>query len=287
VTLRGNLDALHRAASEHRAIGAFTVYDTVAARAIVAAGEATGTPLILQAGSSGFAVTGERPLQALTLAIADEASISVGVHLDHSRDLDELRTALDAGYTSVMIDGSHLGFADNIALTRRAMQLVDDYDAWLEAELGAIGGDEDRSTDAATATMTDPLQAMAFVEETGVHALAVAVGNVHGFTAQPVHLDLNRLCEIHDSVTVPLVLHGASGLSPSDLARAIDLGIAKININAEIRRSYIEGLRDGLATCAPDDLIGTWSCVSKTITATASQLLDALDPTRREHISGE
>lgn len=287
MTIGGDLEALHRAVSEHRAIGAFTVYDTIAARAIVAAGEASRTDLILQAGSSGFEVTGASPLRDLTFAIARDASINVGVHLDHSRDLDELRTALDAGYTSVMIDGSHLNFAENVALTRRAMQVVDRYDAWLEAELGTICGDEDRSTDAVTATMTDPLQAMAFVEETGVHALAVAVGNVHGFTAQPVHLDLNRLYEIHDRVTVPLVLHGASGLAPSDLAHAIDIGIAKININAEIRRSYIEGMRDGLATCAPDDLVGTWSYASKAITTTVSQILDALDPTRREHIKGE
>jgi tagatose 1,6-diphosphate aldolase GatY/KbaY len=287
VTIGGDLDALHRAVSEHRAIGAFTVYDTIAAHAIVAAGEATGTPLILQAGSSGFAVTGENPLRGLTLATAHAASISVGVHLDHSRDLDEIHRALDAGYTSVMIDGSHLDFADNVALTRRAMKLVANYDAWLEAELGAIGGDEDHSTDAVTATMTDPSQARAFVEETGVHALAVAVGNVHGFTAQPVRLDVNRLNEIHDSVTVPLALHGASGLTPSDLARAINGGIAKININAEIRRAYIEGMRNGIATCAPDDLVGTWSHVTKAITTTTSQLLDALNPTRREHRMAE
>jgi tagatose 1,6-diphosphate aldolase GatY/KbaY len=138
-----------------------------------------------------------------------------------------------------------------------------------------------------TATMTDPVQARAFVEETGVHALAVAVGNVHGFTAQPVRLDVNRLNEIHDSVTVPLALHGASGLTPSDLARAINGGIAKININAEIRRAYIEGMRNGIATCAPDDLVGTWSHVTKAITTTTSQLLDALNPTRREHRMAE
>ncbi|MEP7046334.1 MAG: class II fructose-bisphosphate aldolase [Ilumatobacteraceae bacterium] len=279
MTLRCGLEQLRRAAAEHRAIGGFTIYDVNAALAIVAAAGQAGTAVILQAGSSGFGVAGEAPLRALALAVAGYAMIDVGVHLDHSRDLDELRRAVDAGYTSVMIDGSHLAFAANIALTRQAMQCVEGSDTWLEAELGAIGGDEDRSTDARAASMTDPAQAKAFVDETGVHALAVAVGNVHGFTAEPARLDLDRLLAIRDVVWVPLVLHGASGLDPDDLRRAIsEGGVAKVNVNAEIRRAYVAGLGRGHEACAPDDLVGMWSIAREEITAAASRVLAALDP---------
>jgi tagatose 1,6-diphosphate aldolase GatY/KbaY len=283
MTLRGGVAVLHRAMSEQRAIGAFTIYDVNAARAIVAAADSAGVHVILQAGSSGFAVSGESPLQAIALAVARDATIDVGVHLDHSGDLDELRRAIDAGYTSVMIDGSHLGFADNVALTRRAMEIVEASGVWLEAELGAIPGDEDRSTDAAAAAMTDPDQAKAFVDETGVHALAVAVGNVHGFTARPARLDLDRLGEIRARVTVPLVLHGASGLDTGDIARAIvDCGVAKVNVNAEIRRAYITGLGEGIAACASDDLAGVWSHAGAAVTATAERVLRTLDPLLRD-----
>jgi tagatose 1,6-diphosphate aldolase GatY/KbaY len=281
MTIRCSIDDLISVATEHRALGAFTIYDTNAALAIVAAGVAVGTGVVLQAGSSGFAIAGESPLRVLTLAVAAEATIDVGVHLDHCRDLDELRRAIDAGYTSVMIDGSHLPFADNVALTQRAMRCVEGTETWLEAELGAIPGDEDRSSDAVGASMTDPAQAKAFVDETGVHALAVAVGNVHGFTAQPVRLDLTRLCEIHDVVPVPLVLHGASGLDPADLAAAISTGgVAKVNVNAEIRRAYVDGMRRALEDTGPDDLIGVWEAARESITAAAAQTLRILDPGR-------
>jgi tagatose 1,6-diphosphate aldolase GatY/KbaY len=283
VTLRGDLASLHRAMSERRAIGSFTIYDVNAAKAVVAAAETTGTNVILQAGSSGFAISGEAPLRAIALAVAGDARIDVGVHLDHSRDLDELRRAVDGGYTSVMIDGSHLDFAANVELTRRAMDIVDGSGVWLEAELGAVGGDEDRSTDSSAAAMTDPQQAQAFVDETGVHALAVAVGNVHGFTARPARLDLDRLGEIRDRVTVPLILHGASGLDADDIARAIvEFGVAKVNVNAELRRAYVDGLRQGLAACAPDDLTGVWTFAVAAVTLAAGCVLRTLDPLRSD-----
>ena len=114
---------------------------------------------------------------------------------------------------------------------------------WVEAELGALSGDEDASGDVEAGDMTDPAQAAAFVERTGVDALAVAIGNVHGFTPEPVRLDLERLAEIAAATPVPLVLHGASGLPAEDLLGAVELGVVKVNVNAELRRAYIEALR--------------------------------------------
>jgi fructose/tagatose bisphosphate aldolase len=117
---------------------------------------------------------------------------------------------------------------------------------WVEAELGALAGDEDVSTHAASGAMTDPLQAAEFAARTGVDALAVAIGNVHGFTEQPVRLDLERLRLIAAATPVPLVLHGASGLSDADVRGAVAAGVVKVNINAELRRAYVLALQSCL-----------------------------------------
>lgn len=224
------------------ALGAFTTYGLELTEAIVAAAADERTPVLLSVGSSAFGYASERPLVALALAAAEDATVPVGVHLDHSRDLDEVGRCLQAGYTSVMVDGAHLPFDDNVALTREAATQAHAAGAWVEGELGRLVGAEDRSTDAVAADGTDPDAAADFVAATMVDALAVAVGNVHGFTATPVRLDLDRLRAIRRRVPVPLVLHGASGLPSNDLQAAIRLGAAKINVNAEIRRAFITGM---------------------------------------------
>lgn len=215
----------------------------------------------------------------LALDAARSSPARLGVHLDHSRDLDEITACLEAGYTSVMIDGSHLPFAENIALTREAVRRARDHGAWVEAELGALAGDEDVSTNAtaAGAPMTDPAQAAEFVAETGVDALAVAVGNVHGFTAHPVRLDLTRLSAIREAVPVPLVLHGASGLPEDQLLGALKRGVAKINVNAELRRAYLRAVQDELPTALPgSDVVSVWRAGRDAVTEAASRIITQL-----------
>jgi tagatose 1,6-diphosphate aldolase GatY/KbaY len=140
-------------------------------------------------------------------------------------------------------------------VSRAAVKIAHEAGVWVEGELGAIQGNEDCSVDATSASArTDPNAVRSFVRETGVDALAVAVGNVHGVTTDPVQIDLALLKAIGDECPVPLVLHGASGL-PSDLIRAvIRSGVAKINVNTELRRSYLDGLRDGLDTLSSDSI---------------------------------
>jgi ketose-bisphosphate aldolase len=237
-------DTLRAAYVRGTALGAFTAYNIELAQAIITAGETLDIPLIIQAGSSGFQYAGENVLARVAITMAEESKTPVGVHLDHSRDIEEVRRCLDHGYTSVMVDGSHLAFDDNVALARLAVQIAELYGAWVEAELGVIAGDEDKSTSATAEPGTDPAQARQFIEDSGVHALAVAIGNVHGMTVQPVELDLHRLREIRAETTIPLVLHGASGLPANDIATAIEIGVAKVNVNAEIRRAYIHALND-------------------------------------------
>jgi ketose-bisphosphate aldolase len=235
-----------------RAVAAITTYTLESTRAIVDAAQRAQRPVILQAGSSSFGAVGRDVLAAACFAAAREAGVHVGVHLDHSTDRDEISACLAMGYTSVMVDGSHLPFEENVALTRAVVDEAHRAGAWVEGELGALAGDEDASTGASSEERTDPAQAAEFVERTGVDALAVAVGNVHGFTDMPVSLDLDRLEAIAAMTSVPLVLHGASGLPDQDIVAAVALGVAKVNINAELRRAHIEAMSDGLSGVGDD-----------------------------------
>lgn len=241
---------LEKAFRKGRATEAFLVYNLEGARAVCRAVESEDALVILQAGSSAFRYGGRHPLAALALEASDAR---VGVHLDHSRDLAEIRECLEFGYTSVMVDGSDLLFGENVALTREAVREAHGAGAWIEAELGGLGGGEDRSGQAHAGEMTDPEFAARFVEETGVDALAVAIGNVHGFTPHEVRLDLERLAKIRELVAIPLVLHGASGLPEDQIEEAIALGVAKINVNAELRQAFIVGVKDSADRLAPDD----------------------------------
>jgi ketose-bisphosphate aldolase len=239
-----------------RAIAAITTYTLESTRAICLAAERIGQPVMLQAGSGSFGAVGRAPLAAAALASAHEASVPIGVHLDHCKDPAEVDACLELGYSSVMIDGSHLDFEENIALTRAVVERAHLAGAWVEAELGALAGDEDSSADAdadvEAGAMTDPDQAAEFAARTGVDALAVAVGNVHGFTPVPVRLDLVRLREIAAATPVPLVLHGASGLPEEDLLGAVAGGVVKVNINAELRRAHLSALATGMAAAGDD-----------------------------------
>jgi ketose-bisphosphate aldolase len=235
-----------------RAVPAFTVYTLESVRAVCDAAERTGLPVILQAGSSSYGETSRSMLAAAALAAARDASVPVGVHLDHSTDLEEIRDCLALGYTSVMVDGSQLPFAENVALTRAVVADAHGAGVWVEAELGALAGDEDASTGVASGELTDPAQAVEFVDRTGVDVLAAAVGTVHGFTTSPVHVDLERLEMIARLTGVPQALHGASGLSDADLTAAVKAGIGKVNINAELRRAYLSTLAAELPNVRDD-----------------------------------
>jgi ketose-bisphosphate aldolase len=270
-------DALQEASRLGRALAAFTAYNLETVQAVVTAAEQTGSPVLLQAGSSAFRHAGRELLATLALTAARQSPASVGVHLDHCRELGEVDACVKAGYTSVMIDGSHLDFADNVALTRAAVRIAHPAGVWVEAELGAIGGDEDVSTQARAGAMTDPDQARSFVAETGADALAVAVGNVHGFSPHPVQLDLDRLGAIRERVDVPLVLHGASGLPAEQLRGAIALGVAKVNVNAELRRAYLRATEQALPDALPGtDAVAVWAAARAAVVAAATATIQSL-----------
>ncbi len=244
--------ALMKAARENGyALGAFNVYNLEGVRAVGAAAEMEHSPAIVQIHPSALR-HGGIPLVALCLAAAQEASVPIAVHLDHSTSPDDIRAVLAAGVTSIMADGSGLSYADNLAFTREMVALTHEHKGTVEAELGRLAGTEDDLTvEEYEARFTDPDQAVDFLVQTGTDALAVCIGNIHGrYRGEPC-LDFDRLDAIRKAVSVPLVLHGASGLPEGMVRRAIELGVCKFSVNTELREAYLGALRDHLAE-SPD-----------------------------------
>ncbi|HEY1761972.1 MAG TPA: class II fructose-bisphosphate aldolase [Acidimicrobiales bacterium] len=274
--LRG-ADALRDAARAKRALPAFTGYNLEMVQAIVEAGEQTDLPLLLVAGSSAFRHSGLAPLANLALEFATSSDASVGVHLDHSRSLEEITACLELGYTSVMFDGSDLPFDENVQRTKQVVERAHAKGAWVEAELMGIAGNEDVSTNAVAGAMTDPERAEAFVMETDVDALAVAIGNIHGFSSAPADIDLDRLEAIRQRVSIPLVLHGASGLSDETILSCLDRGVAKVNVNAQLRTSYLSGMEGALfASPETSDLLDVLRNGRDALTETAVRIIRLL-----------
>lgn len=233
------LDIVREAQQNHIAIAAVNTYTLELTQAILAAAERERQPVILQLGVQSV-TTGGAPLIVATLAAAREASVPVAVHLDHCSDLGLIEIYFAWGISSALADGSRLPLEENIAFTREAVSIARRFDGAIEAELGYLSGTEDGKTvEEIEASLTDPAQARAFIEQTGASLLAVSIGNVHGQTTLPPRLDFDRLAQIAAQVDVPLVLHGASGLADEDIRRTIQMGIAKININTEVRAAFL------------------------------------------------
>lgn len=276
--LLSGTSALREAQREHRAIPGFVAYNLETAQAIVRAGERTGRPILLMAGSSAFRHAGLDDLARLCVELAERSSARVGVHLDHCRSLEEIAACLELGYSSVMIDGSHLSYEENVEITRQAVAMAHDRGAWVEAELVGTAGDEDVSANASADAMTDPDAARDFIERTGIDALAVAIGNVHGFTDVEPHIDLPRLDAIRDATRIPLVLHGASGLARETLLGCVRRGVAKINVNTELRRAYLAAFAAELPAASQKvDLVTPLAAARAAVTDAASAIVIVLE----------
>jgi tagatose 1,6-diphosphate aldolase GatY/KbaY len=240
--LASTLELVNEARRRGVAVGAFNTYSLELTQAILQAAEQLTQPVILQLGVASVK-TGREELVKATVIAAQQASVPVAVHLDHCPDSGMIEQCLSWGCSSALADGSHLSFAENIAFTRHAVALASSHHAAIEAELGYLAGTEDGVTvEAVRASLTNPEQARAFVAATGASMLAVAIGNVHGYTPNPPPLDFSLLAQIASQVDVPLTLHGASGLGKENIQHAIALGIAKINVNTEVRTAFLAAI---------------------------------------------
>lgn len=229
------------------AVGAFNVENMEMAQAVVAAAVELRAPLILQTTPSTIRYAGVELYHAIAFALADKAGVPVAIHLDHGGSCELAVAAAEAGYTSVMIDGSHSAFEDNINLTRRVVEAVE---VPVEAELGKVGGKED-DLEGGAGGYTDPDEALDFVRRTGIDSLAVAIGTAHGIYVGTPRLDVERLKQIRAVVDIPLVLHGASGLTDKQVRDCIAEGICKVNFATELRIAYTDGVKK-LLTEKPD-----------------------------------
>ncbi|HEV8340612.1 MAG TPA: class II fructose-bisphosphate aldolase [bacterium] len=226
------------------ALAAFNVYGLDVAQAVLQAAEELKCPVVIQTGATVLDMYTPFPLSEALVRGTYYARVPVACHLDHAKGLGPVIVALRAGYTSVMVDGSDLPFERNVTLTAQIVEVAHSVGVPVEGELGSIAGLEDAEQGPFTETyLTDPIAAFEFCKRTGVDALAVSIGNVHGRYEGEPRLDFDRLGEIADRVKIPLVLHGCSGLSAADLERVISLGILKTNFNTELRQAYYEGLR--------------------------------------------
>ena len=224
------------------AVGAFNVENMEMVQAVIQAAEELRAPVLLQTTPSTVRYAGVALYAANAAAAAREAAVPVALHLDHGSSFALAMQALRAGYTSLMIDGSQKPLDENIALTAQVVAAASPNRIPVEAELGRVGGKED-DLDGGAGGYTDPGEAAEFVRRTGVSSLAVAIGTAHGVYHGTPRLDVGRLEEIRRAVDIPLVLHGASGLSDEAVRECIRAGICKVNFATELRIAYTRGVR--------------------------------------------
>ncbi|MFI3312458.1 MAG: ketose-bisphosphate aldolase [Eubacteriales bacterium] len=225
----------------HYAVGAFNIENMEMAQAAIAAAEELSAPIILQTTPSTLKYATPATFCGMVKSLAEVAKVPVALHLDHGSSYELAAACADAGYSTVMIDGSHDSFEDNIAVSKKTVEYAKTKGIPVEAELGKVGGKED-DLDGGSGNYTDPQEAKEFVERTGIDSLAVAIGTAHGIYKTTPILDKNRLKEIRAVVDIPLVLHGASGLLAQDMIDCVELGICKINFATELRIAYTKGV---------------------------------------------
>jgi fructose-bisphosphate aldolase class II len=265
-----NKDLLVPARREAYAVGAFNINNLETVLAVSDAAGEEQSPAIVAVTPSAIKYGGLPYLARIVKTAAESSPVPVSLHLDHGEDFDTVSKCITAGFTSVMIDGSHMKFEENIALTKRVVDLAHPKKVSVEAELGRLAGVEEKTVEEKEAILTDPDSAEKFVKSTNVDALAVAVGTSHGaykFKAEP-KLDFERLKIISEKVDIPLVLHGASsvpkwitekaakygaqlegakGIPEEHIRKAVSLGIAKINIDTDLRLAFTATVREVLA----------------------------------------
>ena len=234
---------LKMAESKDMAIAAFNVTSLEGVLAVVEAAEDEDTPVILQfANAAHSKYISLEDIGRVMVAFADKSKVPVCVHLDHGNNFDEIKRALDLGFTSIMYDGSELSLKQNIANTKYAKILADEYGASIEVELGSMGTEGENEN--ILGAYTDPEVARVFVNETGIDALAASFGTVHGIYKSRPNLDFDIISGIRKLCGIPVVMHGGSGISDSDFKKCIDCGVRKINYYTYAAKYSGDAIRD-------------------------------------------
>jgi len=243
-------EILEKAKRGRYCVGAFNVYNYETVSSVLKGANELDSPVIVAFGERYMKFI---PIDLISLIVKNLSrrySIPIALHLDHAHSLETIRQAIREGFTSVMYDGSKLPFRENVNITKEIVELAHPLNVSVEAELGYVARAEELSAGEAEIKYyyTNPEEAKSFVSETGVDALAIAIGNIHGLRARKkvVKLDLKLLDRIRKSCDIPLVLHGGSGVSYDELKKAVNLGICKLNINTELSKSAVDEIRKTL-----------------------------------------
>lgn len=225
------------------AIGAFNVENMEFVQAVIEAAEELYSPVIVQTTPGTLKYANEELIYANVRTIAERAKVPVVLHLDHGNSFELAVKCLCAGYTSIMIDGSHKSYEENISIVKSVTDVCHAADIPVEAELGMVGGKEDDLVDNGNSPYTDPIQAKDYVEKTGIDSLAIAIGTMHGIYKVMPKLDVNRITAVKSFVDIPLVLHGTSGV-PDDIVReCVRRGMCKVNYATDLRVAFSEGIK--------------------------------------------
>ena len=239
---------LQAASNGHYAVGSFNVANLEMMETVIRVAAQCQSPVIVSTSSAEARYLGPRVASSMAKALADKYNTPITLHLDHGDSFEMAMQCIRAGYTSVMFDGSHHPLEENIRITKAVVQAAHAVGVSVEGEVGRIQGVEDDLTVSEhEASLSDVGEATRFARETGVDALAVAIGNAHGFYKQEPRLDFERLRAIRESAGIPIVLHGGTGIPADQIKKAIGLGIAKINVASKIRRAYMSSLYEALA----------------------------------------
>ena len=243
-----NREILEAARKGGYAVGAFNVNNMEILQAIIAAAEQERSPVIIQTSEGAIKYAGMDYLSAMVHLAANKATVPVSLHLDHGTTYQTIIGCIASGWTSVMIDGSHLPLQENIAATQEIVKIAHAAGVSVEAELGRLSGVEDNiSVEEKDSIYTNPQEAVTFAEQTQVDALAIAIGTAHGKYKGVPKLDFDRLRTIKGLLQVPIVLHGASGVPEADIRRSVELGVNKINIDTDVRQAFTDGLHEVFA----------------------------------------
>ena len=230
------------------ACGAFNINNMEILQAVIAAAEEENSPIIIQTSESAIRYAGIDYLAIMAVYAGKNASVPVCINLDHGLKIETVEKCIELGWTNVMMDASSKPYEENVAITAGVVKMAHEKGVSVEAELGKLVGiEDDVVVSEADAIYTNPDEAKDFAERTGIDSLAVAIGTAHGKYHGEPKLDFERLAQIREKVDIPLVLHGASGLTEEQLKKAISLGICKINIDTDIRVAFSDGIKSVLA----------------------------------------
>lgn len=235
---------LKHAYEKNYAVGAFSAHNAETIQAIIEAAEEEQAPIMIQVGQRVIQSIGIEPMKVMIDSFAKRSTVPITIHLDHSRDYGQTLQAIQLGFQSVMFDGSGLAFEENVRITKKVAEIAKALHIGSEGEIGKIGGTEDDITVAESdALITTVDEAAAFVNETDVDYLAVSIGTAHGIYKETPKLRFERLGEISEVVKRPIVLHGGSNIPDEQIQKAISLGVAKVNVDTELRNAYTEGVK--------------------------------------------